>query len=198
MIPLKTVVAVPVSSMSGTTGGLLGGGTLTWVVTRAWPKLPSLLGGRGSVDVAVPEATVRSVPDAGAVPVTVNVSVAPEAIEPTVQVTVDPATEPPPLAVRPVTAASTASWTETPDAPSGPRFTAVTVYWIRPPGRTVAGPVAVTRRSAVTAGGAAHPNGKSGSEPISTVPAITFVMVPAWVSKICTPVGVVSSKMIGV
>src|SRR6478735_7615970 len=115
-----TAVESSVSFMLG--GWFTGAAGTTSVLTAAALLVPSLLVGSGSDDVEVDDTTSRSVPDAGAVPVTVNVRVSPEGIEPTSQVTLVAVTTPPAEAVTPASAAGKSSRTTTSDAIAGPAF----------------------------------------------------------------------------
>src|SRR6478672_6404032 len=130
--PSGPTFAVPcaggVVSDAVTTGGWLAGGAAsTTVVTMALGLEPSLLPGRPSTEVDVADTTATSVPEGGAVPVTVKIRVAPSARVPTVQVTVPPPTTPPPSAATPPSVGGSASVTTTPVAVVGPRLTATTV-----------------------------------------------------------------------
>ena len=94
--PPSRWVGIQSTLTSSTTGGWLAGGAAsTTVVTIAFGLEPSLFPGRPSTDVEVAETTATSVPDAGAVPVTVKIRVAPAVIVPIVHVTVPPPTTPP-------------------------------------------------------------------------------------------------------
>ncbi len=126
--PVSRAVGIQSKLTSSTTGGWLAGGAAsTTVVTMAFGLEPSLLPGRPSTEVEVADTTATSVPDAGAVPVTVKIRVAPGVSEPTVQVTAPPATTPPLSAATPPSAGGRASVTTTPVAVVGPRLTATIV-----------------------------------------------------------------------
>src|SRR5438093_530394 len=101
----------------------------TVVVTRLAAAEPSLLVLSGSAVAASARATLRSVPVAGAVTVTVRVRLPPLASEATVgQVTTPPDTVPPLSAETKVTPAGRVSWTTTLAAVDGPWFPTVNVY----------------------------------------------------------------------
>ena len=106
---------------------MAGGAASTTVVTIAFGLEPSLFPGRPSIEVEAEDTTATSVPDAGAVPVTVKMRVAPTARPPTVHVTAPPPTTPPPSAATPLSAGGRASVTTTPVAAIGPRLTATMV-----------------------------------------------------------------------
>ena len=126
--PVSRWVGIQSVFTSSTTGGWLGGGAAsTTVVTFAFELEPSLFPGRPSIEVEVAETTATSVPEAGAVPVTVKIRVAPTARAPTVHVTAPPPTTPPPSAATPLSAGGRASATTTPLAVIGPRLTAAIV-----------------------------------------------------------------------
>ena len=117
--PVSRCVGIQSKLTSSTTGGRLAGGAAsTTVVTIAFGLEPSLFPGRPSTEVDVEETTATSVPDAGAVPVTVKIRVAPAVSVPTVQVTAPPPITPPPSAATPPSVGGSASVTTTPSRSS--------------------------------------------------------------------------------
>ena len=112
---------------SSITGGMRGGGSrLTTVVTDADAEVPSLLVGSGSGIDEVDDTTSVSEPDAGALPLRLNVSVEPTATVPMLQTACPFATVPPTASGDPSSGGSR-SVSTTSAAGSGPKFVTVRV-----------------------------------------------------------------------